>query len=88
MSVKDILRPVADSIHDYHGSVSCQRVVTFAVTAVVLGMWIWGCFTAGHLLPLGWPEAGLIGAAQGAKALQSRFELGSGGLSSFSEDEQ
>lgn len=83
MSVKTFLAPIADSIHDYQGSVSCQRIVTFVVSFVILGMWIWGCFSAGHLLPLGWPEAGLIGAAQGAKALQSRFELGAGGLSSF-----
>lgn len=85
MSLKAALAPVCDCLLDHNGGVSCQRIATLAVCFVVLGMWVWGCLTSGQFLPLGWPEVALIGAAQGAKAMQSRFELGAGGLSSFSE---
>ncbi len=53
-----------------------MRLVTAVITLAVLGMWIWGCLHAGHYIPLGYAEAGIIGAAQGAKAAQARFEYG------------
>lgn len=74
---------VGDCFLDHSESVSCQRIVTFAVTITVLGMWVWGCLHAGQFLPLGWPEVSLLAGSQGAKALQSRFELGAGGLRDY-----
>ncbi len=61
---------------DDAGEFSCMRLVTALITLTVLGMWIWGCLKAGHYIPLGYAEAGIIGAAQGAKAAQARFEYG------------
>lgn len=83
MSLRSLCATTCDCLLDHSGGVSCQRIVTFAVCGVVLGMWVWGCLSSGQLIPLGWPEVTLIGAAQGAKAVQSRFELGSHGLSDF-----
>lgn len=62
--------------HDDAGALSCMRLLCFAVTVAVLAVWIWGNWRAGLYVPLGYAEAGLLGAAHGCKALQGRFEYG------------
>lgn len=71
---------MGDAFCDHEGGTSAMRIMAFLVCVVVLGAWLWGMAEAGHYIPLGWAEAGLVGGACGAKAAQSRFELGSGGL--------
>jgi hypothetical protein len=55
-----------------------MRLMCLCVTVSVLAVWIWGNVRAGQYVPLGYAEAGLLGAAHGGKALQSRFEYGGG----------
>lgn len=71
---------LGDAFCDHTGGTSAMRIMAVLVCLVVLGAWITGMVVAGHYIPLGWAEAGLIGGACGAKAAQSRFELGSGGV--------
>lgn len=61
---------------DDAGECSCMRLIAFLVLVVVLGLWVWGCITAGTYVPLGYAEAGLLGSAIGGKAVQARFEYG------------
>lgn len=71
---------LGDAFCDHSGGVSAMRIMAVLVCVIVLGAWITGMIVAGHYIPMGWAEAGLIGGACGAKAAQSRFELGSGGV--------
>lgn len=71
---------LGDAFCDHTGGVSSMRIMSVLVCVIVLGAWIMGMVAAGHYIPLGVAEAGLIGMACGAKAAQSRFELGSGGV--------
>lgn len=57
-----------------NGQWSAMRVASLLVTAVVLLMWVGFCLYEGRLIPLTWQDVAIIGGAQGAKALQSRFE--------------
>lgn len=61
---------------DDTGAFSCMRLMCFLVAVAVLGTWVWGNIQAGHYVPLGYAEAGLLGAAHGCKAAQGRFEYG------------
>ncbi|MDR2745682.1 MAG: hypothetical protein LBB66_10905 [Desulfovibrio sp.] len=61
---------------DDEGELSCMRLMCLLVDVSVLGVWIWGNIKAGQYVPLGYAEAGLLGAAHGGKALQGRFEYG------------
>lgn len=58
------------------GAFSLMRLMTFLAFAVVLGVWVWGNLSAGHYVPLGYSEAGIITAAIAGKAAQARFEYG------------
>jgi hypothetical protein len=58
---------------------SCMRLMAFIAFVSVLGVWVWGNVTAGHYVPLGYAEAGIITAAFAGKAAQARFEYGCGG---------
>jgi len=51
-----------------------MRLMAFVVVLLVLIVWIWGNLQAGQYVPLGYSEAGIITAAVGGKAIQSRFE--------------
>ena len=63
-----------------NGQWSAMRVASLLVTAVVLLMWVGFCLYEGRLIPLTWQDVTIIGGAQGAKALQSRFEWGGDGV--------
>lgn len=63
-----------------NGQWSAMRVASLLVTAVVLLMWVGFCLYEGRLIPLTWQDVAIIGGAQGAKALQSRFEWGGDGI--------
>ena len=80
------LKFIAGAFLDEWGDVSCIRLVSLFVCMVVLGVWVLFMFIEGRYIPLGYAEAGLIAGAVGAKALQSRFELGGQNLKSFSGD--
>ncbi len=80
-----ILRLLGDAFLDHNGGVSSLRIVTVLISVTVLGVWISFMIIEGRYIPLGYPEAGLIGACAGAKAAQSHFELGKDGLSRFEE---
>ncbi|WP_035066687.1 hypothetical protein [Nitratidesulfovibrio termitidis] len=71
---------VGDAFCDHSGGTSAMRIMAMLVCVIVLGAWIVGMLAAGRYIPLGWAEAGLIGGACGAKAAQSRFELGGNGV--------
>ena len=77
---------VAGAFLDECGDVSCIRLISILICVVVLGVWVTFMFIEGRYIPLGYAEAGLISGAVGAKALQSRFELGGQGLKNFSGD--
>ena len=62
---------------DDTGQYSCMRLSVLLVNMAVLGLWIWGNIRAGQYVPLGWAEAGLLGAANGSKSVQAGFEYGS-----------
>lgn len=81
------LKLLGDAFLDHQGGVSVMRILSFLVSFVVLGVWIAFMFVEGGYIPLGWAEAGLIGLVSSAKAAQSRFELGQGGLKDFPEEE-
>lgn len=81
-----LLNLLGDAFTDHSGGVSAMRIVAAFVCCTVLGVWIAFMFIEGRYIPLGWPEAGIIGGAFGAKAVQSRFELGGHGLKDFMED--
>ena len=63
-----------------NGQWSAMRVASLLVTAVVLCMWVGFCLSAGRLSPLTRQDVAIIGGAQGATALQSRFEWGGDGI--------
>ena len=63
-----------------NGQWSAMRVASLLVTAVVLLMWVGFCLYEKRLIPLTWQDVAIIGGAQGAKALQSRFEWGGDGI--------
>jgi hypothetical protein len=63
-------------LRDDAGELSCMRLMCLLVTVSVLAVWVWGNLTSGQYVPLGYAEAGLLGGAHGAKALQGRFEYG------------
>ena len=72
--------PLSDALHGMDGGWSSMRIVTMLISVVVLGMWVIFCFIEGRFIPLGWETVTLLVGAQGAKAAQLRFELGSGGI--------
>ena len=82
-----ILNSLGDAFTDHSGGVSAMRIIAALVCVLVLGVWIAFMFFEGRYIPMGWPEAGIIGGALGAKAAQSHFELGSLGLRNFMEDD-
>lgn len=57
-----------------------MRVMSVLVCVLVLGSWVVGMIAAGHHYPPSWQEVSLLSGVCGAKAAQSRFELGSGGV--------
>ena len=61
---------------DDAGDYSCMRLLTFTVTAAVLGTWVWANLTSGHYVPLGYGECGIVTAALASKAGQAKFEYG------------
>ena len=67
---------ILDFFKDDDGALSCMRLMAFMVTAVVLAMWVWGNLKAGHYVPMGFAEAGAVGAAHSGKAAQGYFEYG------------
>ena len=71
---------LSDALHGMDGGWSSMRIVTMLISVVVLGMWVIFCFIEGRFIPLGWETVTLLVGAQGAKAAQLRFELGSGGI--------
>lgn len=77
-----LLKNLGAAFLDQKGGVSSMRIITVLICFIILGIWVTFMFIEGKYIPLGYAEAGLIGAAAGAKAAQSRFELGSSGLSS------
>ena len=85
-SMRKLFKVLGDAFLDHKGGVSAMRIMTVVICLVVLGAWLAGMIVEGRYIPLGYAEAGLIGAASGAKAVQSRFELGNNGLRSFEEE--
>ncbi len=71
---------VGDAFCDHSGGVSAMRVMSVLVCVLVLGSWVVGMIAAGHHYPPSWQEVSLLSGVCGAKAAQSRFELGSGGV--------
>lgn len=69
---------MSEFFRDDAGELSCMRLMVFFVDAVVLGIWIWANIKAGHYVPLGYAEAGIICANHGGKAAQGYFEYGGG----------
>lgn len=67
---------IAEFFKDDAGEFSCMRLLAFVVVLAVLAMWVWGNITAGQYVPLGYGEAGIIGAAVSGKAAQGYFEYG------------
>lgn len=61
---------------DDAGQFSCMRLMCFCTTITVLSVWLWANFRAGTYVPLGYAEAGLVGAAHGGKMFQGRAEYG------------
>ncbi len=80
-----LLKILGDAFLDHKGGVSAMRITTVIICLVILGSWLAFMIVEGRYIPLGYAEAGLLGAATGAKAVQSRFELGGGGLRDFDE---
>ena len=80
-----VLKLLGDAFTDHSGGVSAMRIIAALVCLLVLGVWITFMIVEGRYIPLGWPEAGIIGGAFGAKAAQSHFELGSRGVKDFME---
>ena len=78
---------MSDALHGLDGGWSSMRIITMLISVVVLGMWVIFCFVEGRFIPLGWETVTLLVGAQGAKAAQLRFELGTGGLSSLSRED-
>lgn len=74
---------IGDAFLDQGGGVSSMRILCVLTCVVIFGMWITFSFIEGRYIPFGIPEAGLISVALGAKAVQTRSELGTGGLKSF-----
>lgn len=68
------LNVLGEAFLSNNGNVSSMRIVTVLTCFIVLGTWITFMFIEGRYIPLGYAEAGLIGAAAGAKAIQSKFE--------------
>lgn len=72
--------PVFDALRCVDGGWSTMRITTMLICLVVLCMWVGFCFYEGRLIPISWEMVALLGGSQGAKALQSRFEIGRDGL--------
>lgn len=70
------MRVLAEFFKDDEGEFSCMRLMTFLVDVIVLSLWVWANLKAGHYVPLGYAEAGLISVNHGSKALQGGFEYG------------
>lgn len=65
---------MAQFFQDDQGQFSSMRIMAFVVVTLVLAVWVWGNIQAGQYVSLGYSEAGIITAAVGGKAIQSRFE--------------
>lgn len=73
-------QPVSQLLKGVNGQWSAMRLATLLICVGVLAAWL-GCIVAGgQWIPLDWPTVTLLAGAQGAKALQGRFEFGPGGL--------
>ena len=71
--MRDFLRGI---FLDDEGCPSCMRLLAFVVVVVVLGVWGFSILRAGAYVPMGYAEAGLVGAAIGGKAWQAVSEYG------------
>ena len=60
------------------GEWSGMRLMGILLVITVCGVWTWANLCSDTYIPLGSSEAALLGTAIGGKALQSRFEIGSG----------
>lgn len=69
-----------DALRCLDGGWSTMRITTMLICLVVLCMWVGFCFYEGRFIPLTWEMVTLLGGSQGAKALQTRFEVGKYGL--------
>lgn len=69
-----------DALRCMDGGWSTMRITTMLICLVVLVMWVSFCFVEGRLIPITWEMVTLLGGSQGAKALQTRFEIGKDGL--------
>ncbi|MDD2966753.1 MAG: hypothetical protein PHN64_04580 [Desulfovibrionaceae bacterium] len=66
--------PLSDLFRCTDGGWSCMRVIAFLTCTVVLSVWALCCLLGGAWIPISWEMVALVGGAQGAKAVQSRFE--------------
>ncbi len=67
---------IFDSLRDYEGGWSCQRIVTMVVCLSVISMWVYGCISEGKFVHLDWADVSLLVGSQSAKAAQMHFEQG------------
>ena len=68
------MTPISDLFRCTDGGWSCMRVIAFFTCAVVLSVWALCCLLGGAWIPISWEMVALVGGAQGAKAVQARFE--------------
>lgn len=71
MAIREAL---SDALQCDSGGFSCMRMITAIVCLTVLIMWVIFCFVEGRFVPISWEMVSLIGASQGAKAVQYGFE--------------
>ena len=69
------MRRLTEFFVDDENYLSCMRLMCFLVTAAVLGVWIMQNIKSPTPVALGLNEAGLVGAAQICKLLQSKDEM-------------
>lgn len=74
---------LCDACQNERGGYSTMRIGSLFFTAVFMGLWAAACIRTGQFVHFDWPDVSVLSAIWLAKAAQSRFELGSGGLSLF-----
>lgn len=78
-----MIHALCDACQNERGGYSTMRIGCMVFTTLFMGLWAFACIRSGTFVHFDWPDVSALSALWLAKAAQSRFELGTGGLGKY-----